>query len=438
LTETIWEVAVAEPQININYVPELRAVRAEFTAAQCLLAPDPPTAILDRARAKLEAERKFENVTVYAIHWERFRRVWRRIHATPNLPADTRFVITIAMGYPHLPGLTITPSQNPDSNHVAKLTITASKADIEKWRPEWLELAVQKEISASPTKSVINAGSIHAAYFRALEGHTITDWPITTAPQNSAETLNPYTILPSSNKKEIFIVIHDIQFLRYRANIEKLFEQTRLRAQQLKTGANSFRLLKSHLATRFAAAIQGPERLALELPMIVLAAYEIEAKHAPASPVGVIGSTAVRLHVSQDRLQAVIEEVDGEILRKLSADKIVELVRSELARQGIVYGISDDALARVKIAADKKQSPKGILIASGTGPARAKSPELVAIPGTDTQATNTDESQEVRAMRKLEGNRAAVEPNQLIARIIFREAGREGKDVFGQKIPLFI
>lgn len=408
---------VATPEVKIAYAPELRAVRCEFTAAQCRASESPPESLLERTRTKLENERKFGNVDIYAVLWDRFRRMWRKIQQDQSISGDTKFSINLGMGYPKLQGVTIKTCDSPQDPVIAKISIKASKEDLQSWRPEWLELAVQKELAIAPTKGIANTGSIHAAYHRALGGAEIIDWPIFRVGTASQPAATPYSIVFSSSKKELFLIIHDIQPFRHQSYIESMIENIRQSLKQSRSSKTNFRFLKNHILNRINEFLQGPQRVGLELPFAVLAAYEFEAvglTPEPINPTGNVGTTAVQLTISDDRLQVSILEISDGVIKQLPSEKIIELVKSELKRLKIIHGISQQGFLRLKTALDRKLSPKSLILATGTTPIAPTIPEPV--PAQDKK-----------------GN-LIVAPGDLVATIVFKDPGKPGKDIFGHEI----
>lgn len=456
---------MARIPVKITYIPAQYRVRVEFTKADCLLSPEPPEDIIERAKAKLRRERKNGNVAFYRVFKTRLFTMWDALRANDD-PPETRVAITVATGAPPMPGIVVEPSAEPGC--LAKLTITASAEQVANWRFKLFKLTVGKYLRRLGIHEVADAGHLHGLWMRAARGEKIHQRALHPVPPlHAAPIQSGYSIQTRANDGEIHLIVYRLRPLIETQRIDQVVDQIRRMARSLReqTGKN-YLILSHYLVRELESAYRGPERFGIDMPLVCLAAIEqnhqqfLERKRTKelknqalslemTSPVGTTAALqeifeilpAVPAHrethpfdaymtidVAPDKLSATIGHFNAEFFRA-ALPNTEEIWSQFFASKHLV--VTAEGLQRVIDLVTKQLTLQETVIAKGKPPVEGLDPYLMKVDAQKEASAAVGSAEDLRERQQ----RIFVSKGQPVARMAFRKPSTPGIDVFGREIP---
>lgn len=410
---------------KLSYISTLFRVKLTLPHKACQELEEPPADILARAEARLEKVTSENAIEIFEIYEDEFHNTWNAYREMQSPPFD-HLVMIIGEGCPHLSGIAVKPCDTQDG--IIKLTIDEEPSYLRLLRLEWIVCYANHYLREKGLKEKVNTAQVHGAWLRAIGGESIIDLPIGARPEVGGST-KPYSIFANRPRRELTVVLNDLtaslkgldptHFMRTISDAaQKVSYQWHMELQ----------VLKSELLASLETAIQGPEVIGVNLPLVLLAAVpslESRAKQMPSYP----GAGRLNIKVADDKLLATVEEFDMKVYAAKDFKADEDWLRKEVKR----YGISDEAsiehfdgLANVLLT---RGSLEGMVVAEGIEGIPGTEPFLeVAYRSKQGKNVHTeDEIVDLRSMQQMD----FVKGGQLIAQLSYKNEPVNGRDVFG-------
>ncbi len=427
--------APSEPPV-LSYNPKKLRIQVTITRKHCTESPTPPADLIARAREKMLAVEKSGKVALFTIYERRFEHTWTKFRELDAANALESVTIVLAAGAPALPGLEIKPSLSQDS--LATLSIRAGANEVAEWQLDWLKQHVLRALSERGIEEHPSPTQIHGALVRARSGHIVQDLAVKRLKLSSPKDGQIFHLAVNQARKEVGLVIFDIDAVADLRRVEERIagvEKTIGKLSGSKKG--TYRILRRELLEAIEAALCGPERLGLELPLTMLAAIDPTSKTTQKA-----GSMPAPRHqsaddprrnqplltfaISNDRMAATITGCSPSLAAKI-ARLNDEWLRGELQKAGIKHGVRtglfDDI--RKQLAGNLHLGSLGVAL--GTPAEAGQAPYLHLV----TQEQEGTSSSAMRAYRR----HSLVKAGQLIAEIRYKNPPVLGRDVTGRDLP---
>lgn len=288
----------ATPPVVLSYLSKGHCIIARFTTDACRSLDKPPEDLIARAKDKMELIKAERLIQFYATYENRLQNVWHRareqsLAAGPNFKART-ISILLAAGSPTLKGVLV---KKHSTAGPPTLTITADPKEVKSWHFEWLLLNVSRHLIDQGILARVNPAQIRRAMLAAANGLPVTDaqiFLIDDLPKNRSDE-HGYYLTHCKARGEVSLVIYDLSKLGDITLVESRVKRIEEKIQKLGMRPKGrYELLKKDILEALTFAHSGPESLALEMPLVVLAAFTaggrpIIAGSVKATSSGVIG-----------------------------------------------------------------------------------------------------------------------------------------------------
>lgn len=395
----------------------------------------PPEEFIDRARAKMDSVRNKGDVSDYMMFEQRFIECWKRMRQLTEVPMDAKVNLTLAAGAPALPWLVVESSAQ--DKVIAAVTIKAPSTKIIGVRLDILEIALQMKLAQLGIFAVPHAAQVHAMYLRACSGEPITRVPLNANPDLASVGNKPYAMVANKIRKELMVVIADVQSLREKAGREAMFALINQAVKQMNTTMpdTEFKLQKNDFAANLQNALVGPEFLGVESPLVLLAAIGVKkvSQKAQAIVENYPGAGRLQINVSKDRLEAAVTDFEMAWYDGKEFQVSVEWLEKELQRLGLITPMGDDLRKAVSDAITQKVDLTNMPVAQGDLGAGGRSPYLHPCYRDAQARVSGDLDVDDLDIREIQ-QRSTVRAGQLIAEIRYEEPPVPGKSVFGEDL----
>ncbi len=260
--------------IKIDFDSSALTVCATVTPECVESFSNPPDDFLHQAVSFMEKAREEGKVSVYQVYQSEWKIAWQRLHHTHD---RFTFRMTLAAGTPKLPGVQVDASlENP--NIGALLTIESGPEVVTSWNPSWLVMWVKKEAERKGIVGNLSESSIRLAWWKfAVNRQAVARFPIRLSTKINPRHLEKvYFVKNHSEGQDIELIIGDIVPLADHALVKTLIEEVHGEARNLALtpGAAPFHIVfEKNLREAIAAAIEGPQRLFIDLPLCIPAAF---------------------------------------------------------------------------------------------------------------------------------------------------------------------
>jgi uncharacterized protein (DUF342 family) len=423
---------MSEQDIKLGYNATLLRVRLDVTRRACKERPQAPVKIVEKARMKLDAEKKSGKVRGYITFEDVLISTWAAVRADESLPDDFQVRIPLAQGFPNIPGLTFGPKASEKG--LAQITLDVNDKVAAQLRCEWIIAAYQEWAAANNVSGVPNFSQVHALLARLQKGEHVGAIELTAIPASAlAPGGKPFSIVASKVRLEVACVIKAREAFAEKDLAEQLSELVKQTVRQLagSSGQYQFVLRKKDLISALEQAALGPGRLGVGLPIAILAATGVDKLKTVASA----WAGRLELGVSDDRMEIVVKSFDmslyNEADKLLTADKF----NQELEQRGFKVKMTPDLVAGLLEYLHKKVSLVGMQVARGKVGKGGKKPFLYEVykeAGSRSQANLDKDSLDIREMQQ----RSTVKAGQLVARIKYQEPAVNHMDVFGNEVAV--
>ncbi len=423
-----------EPPV-LSYNPKKLRILLTFTQKHCAESPSPPPEMTARARVKMLEVERSGKVILFTIYEQRLERAWAKLREHRASDAPDSITIVLAAGAPPLSGLEIKPPLDDDS--LAILSINADANEVAAWQLDWLKLHLQRALRERGINKRLNATQIHGALGRARAGQRVQDLAIKGIKRSRPKDRRPFHLAINRARKEISLVIFDLSLVSNLRRVEERIvgiEEAIGKLAGFKKGA--YRVLRQELLESIEAGLCGPERLGLDLPLVLLAAIDptpttyASINEAP-SPrrldLGDRGQSFPHLTVaiSDDRMTANITAFSPGLPR--AATKLTEeWLHGELERAGVIFGTRVGLLDDIKKIVAADLDFRGLVVALGLPAAAGQGPYLHLV----TQEQDEQPGDGLRAYRR----HSLAKAGQLIAEVRFMDPPVVGKEVTGRDV----
>lgn len=422
--------SIRENSPFLSFSPKKLRIQISFTHKHCSESQAPPPELIARSRAKMHILEKAGDLVFFTIYERKLNRIWQRVRELDPEQVPELITATIAVGVPKLTGLEINIPDMGGSR--ATISIKANSVEVANWQVDWIRLHLLKTLRANKIRQVPNAAQIHGALFRAKAGYPIDNLEIKSNEALSRRGSQPFHLAVNRGRKEVSLIVFDLESVKDLQSIEDRIRKIEKAIGNIpKSSKSKFRILREHILEAIASARSGPERLGLNLPLIILAAIDPVpvaipkqmtapkiASHLPPS------LPKLTFTVTNNRMSATIASDEmgfAKELKNLSA----EWLQGELENSGIIFGIKTDLFSEIAVRLKNGLELRGLEVAKGVPPTQATEPYL-----------NILREQESSGIDRFKAylRHTLVRTGQLVAEIRYRSPAVVGKDVGGRAI----
>lgn len=351
-------------------------------------------------------------MAIYRIFKTRLHRVWQTMREL-DAPLDTVVAVTLVTGAPPMPGIEV--SRALDGTNRMILTIATDSEEVRSWHFRPFKLTVGKYLRRLGVKTVPDQAFLHAVWLRAGRGDQVVGMPLPLIDDVPAfaRSRGAYHFVSDPIAATIALVVHDLRYVIDSVPAARLQGELIDAVRQVEhTSGCAWRTLWSEVMRTLQSANRGPERLGLDLPLVLLGALGDRA--AVVKPVA--KKESLSISIQADRMVATIVRAETAVL-----DEVIDaLVAQGIAPQTIQMTAIEAALAR-------KASLDGMVVALGQPPVKGAGPVI-------ERTTALDAVRDSEGMRDAQA-RLMVRKGQVFAAVTFRDPGRAGVDVTGRVLP---
>jgi uncharacterized protein len=426
---------LANNEPKLSYNANLLRVKVQFTRAVAKANPEPQADLFSRAKSKMESVKKKGEIESYVVYETRFRKAWEALAEDDDLSNETTISITLAAGAPELPGVTIVPSANEKA--IADLTINTPPGKLKEWRFECFKQAVYKKLRESGIKQYANNAQIHGAFIKARGGEHIQALPLSAAPSGGKNSDKLYSVIANKARHEIGVVIRDIKEMRdkdARDAMLKLITQA-VRQMQAAAPTKQYKLLKKDFMLALHTAMEGPELVEIDLPIVLLAAIgrAKRIRRAAGIPAKYPGMGKLEFAISDEKMEVNVLNFSLEMYDDPSFEVTLQWVKYELGRNGITSEMTPDLEKACADAITSNESLEGMLVAEGNVGQGGTGPYLHEVFKDADARSDIDLEDGDVDLRDLQ-QRKTVKANQLVAEVRFNEPSKPAYNIYGEEI----
>jgi uncharacterized protein (DUF342 family) len=426
---------LADSGIKISYVAATFRVKVEFTRKAALSATKPPSDLMQKAKAKIEAVQREGSIGFFLTYPERLERIWTAMRDASSEPEDLSVNVTLAAGAPDISGIQVAAADNPKVHHI--LTIDAPASEVANWRFEWFKLCVARRTRELGIQGPANPAQLQAALIKAAAGEKILALPVSpvSVATSGEDAAKQFSVVANKGRGEIAIVVRDVKPLRERVHVENIFNVINAAAQKMEQATGrSFVVHRKEFLQGIKNAISGPEIIGIDMPMMLLAASTVGAVKELPKPANHPGAHKISVSVSPDKKEAVVTGFSKIYYDDPSFQVNLDWLNLELDRLGIKAGRDGDLM---KAAADlmaRRESIDGVQVARGVDGIAAKGPFLFAA-YKEAKVSPSGESGDAKVDIREMQQRNIVRSGHVVAEIRWHHSAKPGINVFGQEIP---
>jgi uncharacterized protein (DUF342 family) len=432
---------------KLSFIPKQARVRCEFTRAQCLADPDGAEAIIDRAKSRMRAEKAKGHVAFYRIFATRLRSMWR-LMAEQDEPIETTVAVTVAAGAPDLPGLVVEPMINGTS--LGWMSIEAPAEAVREWQPFFVKLTVGKRLRDAGIEAVPNPAQMHRLWHHASAGRPVIRVPIQSLPASTSNPSgSPYRLFEDSSHQDVSLLVYDVNRMLEKDILEDLTKRLSGFCDRMNSKGSNYQIQFEEIIRTIRSGNRGPERYGLDLPMVLLAAFDknrwqvsansVTAATARAQPAQIpvevrraASSSEPKLSLifAPDEMEAKIGKFDLNWYSTFADGLSPAWVVSTAEAQGVKFGITPEIRLQLNEMLDHRKSLEGFVIARGQVMEAGSDPYVHK---TFEDITKVDESSVV-ALRERQRHKF-VNRGQVVAEIRFKKPAKDRITVRGKVVP---
>ena len=427
---------------KISYASALFRVRVEFSRAATLASARPPAELLQRARAKMEAIQKEKVIGFFLTYEQRMEKSWVALREATGEPESVVVGMTLAAGSPDIQEIYVDPPN--DDRTAALITIAAPATTIAGWKFEWIKLCVAQRMRELGLSGPVNAAQLQSAVFRALNGEKIEKFPIShvIAASASDDKSKFYSIVANKGRREIALILRDVKPLLKSETMDALLNTLDGAAIKMNTATgDEYIVPKKEIQAALKNSMIGPERVGIDLPQVILAAYGIrrEASNVNGKAprrTNYPGAGKLEFTTDEKKMEAVINNFSVKFYEYPSFVVNPEWLNLELDRLGVIFGREPELLKALVEKIGVKEDLSGMCVARGKIGVGAKGPLIYpsykdAKSSAAVAGVNVDK--DVLDIREMQ-QRAIVKVGQLVAEIRYATPAQMGTDIYGNEV----
>ncbi len=424
-------------QVKISYIATALRVRCEFSRAACLKSEAPPPDLLARAKAKLEAVKGSGEIAFYSLYQTRLNECWKLLRNAADEPEDRVVSLTLGAGSPALSGLKL--EKSPNDKAVALLTVEAPKDVSAAWRYEWFKVSVIKRLRDLGVRDHINNAQLYGAFLKARNGEKVQGLGLgSTAAAGGPPTqaAKAFSVIANKQRMEIGVVIRNVKEMRQKSSREAMLSLINQAVKQLSADGTQYSIQKKDFMTALQSALDGPEGLGLEQPLVLLAATGVaKAAGAAPTPATYPGAGRINFEASKDKMEASIQSFNKAYYDDPSFQVSVEWVQNELKRCLISATIPDEISKSLSEAIKKHEDLNGVVACRGIPGAGGKAPFIHhSFKDAAARSSGGDLDSGFLDIREMQ-QRMTVKTGQLVAEIRYGTPPVMGKSIYGDAVP---
>lgn len=438
---------MSDPGIKISYAAALFRVRVEFSRAATMASPLPPADVLQRARAKLESVLKEKHIGFIVTYEQRLERAWTALRDASGEPESTVLGMTLAAGAPDIQEIYVDPPGDDAGRTAALVTISAAPALVAGWKFEWVKLCVAQRMRELRLPGPANAAQLQSAMLKAIQGEKVEKFPVSalSAIGPAEDKSKFFSIVANKGRREVALIVRDIKPLLVGNALESLLQTVEAAAAKMSaaTGDDYF-TTKKDIQFALKNAMSGPERVGLDLPQVLLAAYGLkragDQKSKPAAGprrTNYAGAGKLEITTDESKMEAVVTNFSKKLYDDPSFQVNPEWLNNELDRLGVVFGREPELHKTLAEKMKVKEDLTGLCVARGQIGVGAKGPFIYPSfqdAGSNQAASGLNMDKDVLNIREMQ-QRNIVKIGQLVAEIRYANPPQPGTTVFGAEIP---
>lgn len=423
-------------QVKISYNATALRVRCEFSRAVCLKSETPPADLLARAKTKLESVKTSGEIVFYSLYQTRLNECWKLLRNAADEPEDRVVSLTLGAGAPALGGIKL--EKSPNDKAVALLTIEAPKDAVAAWRYEWFKVSVIKRLRDMGIRDHINNAQLYGAFLKARSGekvHALGLGATAAAGGPPTQAAKAFSVIANKQRMEIGVVIRNVKELRQKGPREAMLALINQAIKQLSVDGTSYSIQKKDFMTALQSALDGPEGLGLEQPLVLLAATGVAKAAAAAAPASYPGAGRINFEISKDKLEASIQGFNKGYYDDPSFEVSTEWVQNELKRCLISTSMNDEITKTLSEAIKKHEDLNGVLACRGVPGSGGKAPFLHhSYKDAAARSSGGDLDSGFLDIREMQ-QRMTVKAGQLVVEIRYGTPPLMGKSIYGDDVP---
>ena len=417
-----------EPQrFVLFYNKQSFLVRVVLTRQTAESRVKPYPEIVVRAKAALEKAHKSGQISFYDIYEEELNRVWSALRNSRGIGHDYSISFPLAAGSPDIPGLVLESAGLQSPGLFISIGPNYNKNST---RREWLQTTIMRFAKDSGLTESLLPAQLQSAIVRILSGEVLTKFkvsagPVPLRPANSDEV---FLIKSSRLRNEVVVYVYDLVALSTAAAVDNLSEMIRQGLKKMKKGDSpSMRFFKQSVVERIKAALNGPERLGIGMPLSILAAIPMASYLTRGRPAA---KRYLNFHISKDKMTATIIKFDMKHYLdpafKMSKGFLVE----QLSLDSIGAEVPVDYYRAIEAAHLRRATLDQKTVAVGVAPLPAKDPFLYLIYKEAPLESSSEENINMRDAQQ----KTIVPRGSLLAEVRYNTPAEMGVNIYGEKL----
>ncbi len=419
---------VQGPSPVMSFNAQQYRVRIELSRAMALASALPPPDLIHRAKAKLQTVLESGLIDSFDIYEEKLRSVWSALRNAENVLPTLSISFTLAGGYPDLPWLKI---ENAGPHKPGLYLSTEGKFNIKAIPREWIRCMVLKTAKDLGIAGGVFMPHVQSAMTRLYQGEQLNKFHIASRasiPAVPSDGKN-FTIMANKTRSEIVVFVGSVAAMQADSALENLCSVvTNTMAKMRAAGTPQMIFLKDEMISCIKSAMSGPERIGVGQPFGILAAIPQD------SPAPMLAKIPVKkmlaFKVSDNRMSATITNFDAKIYKDAAFKISKEFLTEQASMSMIRFGISDDLVAAITEAVEKRANLNGMEIARGKAAVKGQEPYLhmvykdAPVVASESDVVNIRDSQQRTVVRK----------DQFVAEARYKVSPEIGSNVLGDPL----
>ena len=431
-------------EMKISWKSAQRRARLEVPCRIVQQHAKPPAEIVKKITAKMDLEKTQGNIDQFFIFDKLLEETWAAIRAAGPAVAGEILQMTVGLGGYKLKGVRIEPG---DEKSAFYLSLDGRADEMANWTFDSLFLDVLLQCRNAGITVKPHLIQLQGAWLRAIDGEKISGLGISQAPP--LDNGKPFKILANKARRELGMAVYSGDQLRDKVALSRLLNTAADACKKMSAaGADEYVFRKEDVVSALRGAVSGPEQFGADLPLQIMiatgrdkpkpkkkpapqaAAPEKKSK-GPSGPAPSDSPVQLDIHVSQDGMEATINNFDLDTLRASTGFKPDEAwLHNEVKRFGIKK-LDNNLLHKILATLGEMRDVTGMMVAGGD---RGKSPEgpYVHLSYKDKSVTAPD-GEGAKDLRESQAS-MVVQPGDLVAEVRYKKAGKPGVNVFGKKV----
>ena len=427
--------------VKLSYISGQYRIRAQITKNLALSSPTPPDDVILRAQKKMSSVKKEGDIDFFSVYKSRFTEFWQLCAKKSDLPPHEPLNFTLAEGSPKLDGIKLEPTEAGKA--IATLSVDAPSAEVKGWRIEWLIFYINHQLKTLGINNSGNPAQIYGAYLKVINGEPVQDLPLGGAfPPSTTEEIaqKPYSIIANKARKEVTLVIRNISHVVEKIGIARIIEMTKDASEKVSEQfGGTYQVLRKEITAGIQQALNGPELLGQDIPLVILAASGSVRAAAPPPPVrntpknlDYPGVGKLNITVTSDAMEASISDFSMGLYQSGDFNITDDWLKNEIARHGISEEMSKPYIKELSTSIIHKENLDGMVVAFGIKSQGGGKPYLHSS-FKEAVGTDDDSTDNVVDIRNLQ-QKSFVKTGQLVASVHYQNSPKTGKNVYGEDL----